>query len=72
MIEKEIKLKECNFKRLHGILHCKKTLEKWKIRTSDKCNVCGSSQTINHLLLYNCNYVRPLWRSIQRTFGIKM
>ena len=68
-IEKEIKLKEFNFKLLHGILPCNKNLEKWKIRANDKCDVCGSSQTIDHLL-YNCNYVRPLWRLVERKFGI--
>ena len=61
--EKEIKLMEFNFKLLHGILPCNKNLEKWKIRSNDKCDVCGSSQTIDHLL-YNCNYVRPLWRLV--------
>ena len=41
----------------------------WKIRANDKCDVCGSSQTIDHLL-YNCNYVRPLWRLVERKVGI--
>ena len=68
-IEKEIKLKEFNFKLLHGILPCNKNLEKWKIRANDKCDVCGSSQTIDHLLYY-CNYVRPLWRLVERKVGI--
>ena len=68
-IEKEIKLKEFNFKLLHGILPCNKNLEKWKIRANDKCDVRGSSQTIDHLLYY-CNYVRPLWRLVERKAGI--
>ena len=29
-LEKEIKLKEFNFKLLHGILPCNRNLEKWK------------------------------------------
>ena len=69
--EKEIKLKEFNFKLLHGILPCNKNLEKWKIKPNDRCDVCGLSQTIDHLL-YNCNYVRPLWRIIERKFGISL
>ena len=64
-IEKEAKLKEFNFKLLHGILPCNKNVEKWKIR----CDVCGSSQTIDNLL-YNCNHVRPLWRIVERKLGI--
>ena len=38
-------------------------------RANDKCDVCGSSQTIDHLL-YNCNYVRPLWRLVEGKVGI--
>ena len=40
-LEKEIKLKEFNFKVLHGILPCNKNLKQWKIRTCDSCDVCG-------------------------------
>ena len=69
--EKEIKLKEFNFKILHGILPCNKNLEKWKIRGNDKCDVCEASQTIDHLL-FNCIYVRPLWRIIERKFGVNI
>ena len=59
--EKEIKLKEFNFKLLHNILPCNKNLAKWKIKPNDRCDVCGQSQTIEHLL-YSCIYVKPLWR----------
>ena len=61
--------KEFNFQLLHGISSCNKNLEKWKIRANDKCDVCGSSQTVDHLL-YNCNYVRLLWRLVARKVGI--
>ena len=60
-LEKEIKLKEFNFKVLHGILPCNKNLKQWKIRTSDCCDVCGEIQTIEHLL-WNCRYVGSLWK----------
>ena len=68
--EKEIKLKEFNLKILHGILPCNKNyilgsrnqIATWKIRGNDKCNVCGASQTIDHLLC-NCSYDRKeVWR----------
>lgn len=58
--EKEIKLKEFNFKLLHGILSCNKNLRKWRIRLDDVCDVCHASQSIEHLL-YSCTYVKPLW-----------
>ena len=44
--EKEIKLKEFILKVLNGILPCNKNLEKWKLKTNDRCGVCGLFQTI--------------------------
>ena len=67
--EKEIKLKEFNFKLLHNILPCNKNLAKWKIKPNDRCDVCGQSQTIEHLL-YSCIYVKPLWRVIEIYLGV--
>ena len=67
--EKEIKLKEFNFKLLHNILPCNKNLAKWKIKPNDRCDVCGQSQTIEHLL-YSCIYVKPLWRVIETYLGV--
>ena len=61
--EPEIKLKEFNFKILHGILPCNSNLKKWKIRSVDVCDVCNQIQTIEHLL-YGCCYVKPLWQRI--------
>ena len=49
--EKEIKLKEFNFKVLHGILPCNRNLMRWKIRHDDKCDVCGQTQSIEHLFI---------------------
>ena len=69
--KKKIKLKEFNFKIVHGILHYNKNLEKWKIRGNDKCVVCGASQTIDHLLC-NCIYVRPWCRIIERKVGVNI
>ena len=61
--EPEIKLKEFNFKLLHGILPCNKNLFKWKLKSSDMCDVCEHSQSIEHLL-FNCIYVQPLWEKV--------
>ena len=68
VLENEIKLKELNFKVLHGILACNKNLKNWKIRLSDRCDVCNQIQTIEHLL-YNCHYVKPLWQIVNTVFG---
>ena len=70
-LEKEIKLREFNFKVLHGILPCNKNLKQWKIIDCDKCDVCDEIQTIEHLL-FQCTYLKPLWKIIENTFKIKI
>lgn len=68
MSENEIKLKEFNFKLLHGILACNRNLKIWKIKTSDHCDICSETQTIKHLL-FGCCYVKPLWQLIEDFSG---
>ena len=70
-LEKEIKLKEFNFKLLHGILPCNRNLEKWKLKSNDQCDVCSLPQTIEHLL-YDCTYVKPLWKLIEKYLGVNI
>ena len=71
VLEKEIKLKEFNFKMLHGILSCKKNLKQWKIKTDDECDVCKEQQTIKHLL-WDCCYVKSLWKIVEEVCGIEI
>ncbi len=71
VLEKEIKLKEFNFKLLHGILPCNKNLKQWKIKLSDKCDVCERQQTIEHLL-FECSYVKPLWRAVENVLDLNL
>ena len=68
---REIKLKEFNFKVLHGILPCNNNLVRWKIKTSNSCDVCNESQTIKHLL-FDCSYVKPLWNIVNTTFSFNI
>ena len=65
ILEREIKLKEFNFKLLHGILPCNYNLKNWKIKDNNDCDVCGQVQTIEHLL-YECDYVKPLWGLVEQ------
>ena len=67
-LEVEIKLKEFNFKLLHGCLPCHRNLMKWNIKDNDHCDVCGESQTLEHLL-YECCYVPPLWHTVEVVFN---
>ena len=69
--EPEIKLKEFNFKFLHGILPCNVNLKKWKLKSNDVCDVCERSQTIEHLL-FSCKYVQPLWKKVSQLLNINV
>ena len=71
LLEKEIKLKEFNFKLLHGILPCNKNLKRWRIKESEQCDVCNMPQTIEHLL-FKCYYVKPLWRVVESLCNIRV
>lgn len=68
-LEREIKLKEFNFKILHGILSCNNNLMRWKIKTSGKCDVCNEIQTIKHLL-FDCTYVKPVWNIVNNQLAL--
>ena len=63
--EKEKKLKEFNFKVLHGIMPCGVNLKKWKIRNTSSCDVCDKEQTIVHLL-FECEYISGLWAKVKQ------
>ena len=66
---KEIKLKEFDFKVLHGILPCNLNIMRWKNSDSHECDICGETQSIEHLL-YSCVYVRPLWQIVEHVFEV--
>ena len=66
-----MKLKEFNFKLLHGILPCNLNLCIWKIKNTDRCDVCGQPQTLEHLL-WNCYYVRPIWNIVENVCQLNM
>ena len=70
-LDKEIKFKKFNLKLLHGILPCNRNLEKWKHKSNGKCDVCSLPQTIEHLL-YDCMYVKPLWKLIEKYLGVNI
>ena len=38
---------------------------KWKIRTSDDCDVCQQQQSIKHIL-FECIYVKLLWEVVEK------
>ena len=48
-----------------------RNLMRWKTRHDDKCDVCGQTQSIEHLL-YSCRYVKPLWQVVNTVYGISV
>ena len=44
---------------------------RWKIRHDDKCDVCGQTQSTEHLL-YSCCYVKPMWQVVNTVYGINV
>ena len=65
--ERENKIREFNYKVLHGVLACNKNLKKWKLRDSSRCDACEGEQSIKHLL-YECPYIQPLFDKIKLLF----
>ena len=71
ILEKEFKLKEFNFKLLHGILPCNENLKKWRIKHNNGCDVCGLVQSLEHFL-FDCKYVKPLWNLLENVYNVKI
>ena len=50
---------------------CNENLEKWKLKSNDKCQVCSLSQTIEYLL-YECMYVKLPWSLIENYLSVSV
>ena len=58
--------REFVFKYIHGTLATNQRLEMLKLRTNGRCERCGESEYIMHLV-YFCNFIRPTLRYFQNT-----
>ncbi len=67
----EIKLKEFNFKIMHGILPCNTNLMKWRIKDSNVCDLCDDSQSIEHLL-FSCRRATYLWNLVNDVYNMSV
>ena len=65
VLENEIKLKEFNFKVLHGILACNKNLKNWKIRLNVFFFVFFKGTIVSDYGKFIANYQRFRYRCIQ-------
>ena len=63
MILKYKKLSEFNFKVLHNILPCGKTVCKWDTPTSMLCLACHEPESTQHML-YDCFRVNEMWKKL--------
>ena len=59
---KDPKIKEFNYKILHGIclLVCSCNRNKWRLLDTDLCDVWGEVETIEHLL-FQCRHAQIYW-----------
>ena len=62
-VTKNIKLSMFQFKINHNIIYTRDKLFGAKIVENDKCQACGSKQTLVHLLV-GCQYVDTFWNSL--------
>ena len=62
-ITRDTKLISFNFKITHRIIACNQQLEKWEIKTSDKYDQCGETDTIKHHLV-KCPNTLIFWQYV--------
>ena len=65
------KLRDFNFKVLHGILPCGYLLSKWHSEIRKSCNICGQIETIKHML-FECTTVKAIWRKVSLAIKINI
>ena len=54
---------EFNYKLMHNLLSCRKTLFKWKKEPSEKCDICAETEDIRHLI-FDCRNVSYIWNMV--------
>ena len=66
------KLREFSFKVMHQILPCNANLAKWRLRASDRCDMCIDRQhTIEHLL-FSCSQAVHIWNIVNNTYHVNV
>ena len=49
----DLKIREFNFKTIHGILSCESNMQRWKLQNYTECSLCKATHSILHML-YEC------------------
>ena len=65
------KICEFNYKLLNNLLASNTKLYKWKKATTDKCRLCGSIETVSHML-YECIHIQHIWQKISVALNINI
>ena len=70
-LKKKSNLKNLTLKCFMAFCHAKRTSNNGKLKTDDECDVCMEQQTIKHLL-WDCCYVKSLWKIVEEVCGIEI
>ena len=54
------RLSEFNYKLIHNLIYTGYIPSKWKVSISNKCVVCGETDTVKHPL-FDCKRVKCIW-----------
>ena len=65
---KNPKLAQFNYKLLHMILPCNENLRKWGKRECGLCEICGTPETIFHLV-HDCTHAQIIWNHVARSIN---
>ena len=65
------KLAEFNFKILHNIVPTGYNLSKWKYDINVHCEVCGATETMEHML-YVCPRISNMWKVISSAIKVNI
>ena len=68
MVTNDVKLQCFQYKILQRLAPCNYMLHKWKIESSNKCNLCPEIDTIEHYF-YLCTKSRIFWEKIESYFA---
>ena len=65
------KLCEFNFKLLHNVVPCGKTICKWQRNISEICAYCSEVETTKHML-FECPRIKSIWNDFAQVMNINI
>ena len=65
-----LKIKEFQYKLLHGAIYTKEHLLRFGFVEDDQCSFCKQMTESYLHLFWDCVYVKPLWQGVIERFGL--